>query len=70
MNRRSCRAKFPAERVAIAILAMISLGVRVCGRAHVLEIPLRQRWFVWRQRSLGGATAAKENDGDECREDG
>jgi hypothetical protein len=70
MNRRSCRAKFPAERVAIAILAMIRFRMRVRGRVHVLKIRLRQRRFVWRQRSLGGATAAKENDGDECREDG
>ena len=53
MNRRPSRMQLAAERVVIAKLAMVRLGVRVCGCANVLKIVLGQRRFVGRQGVLG-----------------
>jgi hypothetical protein len=52
MNGRPSRVQFAAERVMIAKLAMVRLGVRVCGCANVLKIVSGQRRFVRRQRML------------------
>jgi hypothetical protein len=53
-----------AERVMIAKLAMVRLGVRVCGCANVLKIVSGQRRFVRRQRMLRrpAGTEKKRNE--------
>ena len=63
-NRRPSRVQFAAERVMIAKLAMIRLGVRVRGCANVLKIVSGQRRFVRRQRMLRrpAGTEKKCND--------
>ena len=35
------RMQFAAERVVIAVFAVVGLGVRVCGCANILEIRFR-----------------------------
>ena len=57
-----------AERIVIGELAVIRLGVSVSRRADILEIPLHQRRFVFRQRRLpcrrrsSAASAQKKRD--------
>ena len=65
MNRRPSRMQLAAERVMIAKLAMVRLGVRVCGCANVLKIVPGQRRFVRRQSVLGrpAGTEKKCRDG-------
>jgi len=65
MNGRPSRVQLTAERVMIAKLAMVRLGVRVCGCANVLKIVPSQRRFVRRQRVLGrpACTEKKCSDG-------
>ena len=69
-NRRTGRMEFATERVVIAVFAMVRLRMRVRGCAHILKIRLRQRRLVSRERMLGSATTAKENNRDEGRENG
>ena len=65
------RMQFAAERVVIAVFAMVRFGMCVRGSAHLLEIRFGQWRLVWRKRVLPtGAAAAEENNGDECRENG
>jgi len=65
MNGRPSRVQFAPERVMIAKLTMIRLGVRVCGCANVLKIVPSQRRFILRQRVLGrpACTEKKCSDG-------
>ena len=70
MNRRSRRVQFAAERIAIAKLTMIRFGVRVSGRANILEFGFGQRRFVSRQRSRASGAACREKDCEERRENG
>ena len=62
--------EFSAERVVIAVFAMVGFSMRIRCGAHILEIRFRQRALVWRQRALGGSTGAEKNNGDERRENG
>ena len=48
MNRRTGCAQFAAERIMIAELAVVRLGVRIGRRADILEIRFRKWRFVWR----------------------
>ena len=70
MNRRTRGVQFSAERVVIRVLSVVRLGVRVCGRAHILKIGLRHRRFVSGQyaRSCAGRFASREKDCAERRE--
>jgi hypothetical protein len=70
MDRRVRGAQFSAERVMIAVFAMVGFCVRVCCRTDMLKIRFPQRRLVWRERVLGRATTAKEKDCDERRENG
>ena len=57
-------AKMVAERVARAIREMVVLRMRVGSRADGLEIGLRERWLVGRERSrrsdLSGAARGEK----------
>ena len=70
MDGRTCRVQFSAERVVIAVFAMVRFGMRVSCGAHILKIRLCQRALVWRKRVLGSAAGAEEYDDDKSREDG
>ena len=41
VDRRIRRVQFAAERIVIAVLAVVGLGVRVRGCANILEIRFR-----------------------------
>jgi hypothetical protein len=69
-NRWTGRVEFATERVVIAVFAMVRFGVGVCGRTDMLKIRFRQRRLVRRERVLGRATTAEENNRDEGRENG
>ena len=69
-NRWTGRVEFATERVVIAVFAMVRFGVGVCGRTDMLKIRFRQRRLVRRERVLGRATTAQENNRDEGRENG
>ena len=61
--------QFSTESVAVTVLSMVSFGVRVRSRAHVLKIRLRDRRLVLRQRRMMcSAAAGKENNGDKSRQ--
>ena len=62
--------QFAAERIVIAVFPMVGFGVRVRRGANILKTCFRQRTLVCWQRSLSGAAAAEENNGDERRENG
>ena len=70
MDGRTCRVQFSAERVVIAVFAMVRFGMRVSCGAHILKIRLCQRMLVWRQGTLGRPTTAEENNRDKGRENG
>jgi hypothetical protein len=70
MDRWTSRVEFSAERVVIAVFAMICFGVRVRCGAHVLKIGFCQRRLVWWQCSLCGAAATEKHNDDEGRENG
>ena len=59
-----------AERIVIAVLEVVGLGVRVRGCANILEIRFRQRTLIRGQRVLSGSAGAEEDKGDERRENG
>jgi hypothetical protein len=40
VNRRTRRMQFSTESIAITVLAMVSFGVRVRSRAHILKVRL------------------------------
>ena len=69
MNRRVGGVQFAAQRVVIGELAMVGFGVRVGGRAHILEVCFCQRRFVLRQGACPGrsASAKKKSADDEQR---
>ncbi len=69
-NRWTGGVEFATERVVIAVFAMVRFGVGVCGRTDMLKIRFRQRRLVRRERVLGRATTAEENNRDEGRENG
>ena len=68
VDRRTCSAQFSAESVVIAVLAMVRFGVRIRGRAHMLEVRFRQRRLVCRQWMMGCTAGGKEKKGDERRQ--
>jgi hypothetical protein len=70
MDRRTSGVEFSSERVVIAVLTMVRFGVRVRRGAHVLKIGFCKRRLVCWERVLRCATTAKENNGDERRENG
>jgi hypothetical protein len=70
MNRRTGCAQFAAERVMIAVFAMVRFSVRVGGCAHILKIRFRQWPLICRQGALGGPAGAEQDKSDECRENG
>jgi hypothetical protein len=70
MYRRTRCVQFSTERIAIAVFAVVGFGMRVRCSANVLKVRFRQGRLVCRQRSLSGAAAAEENNGDERRENG
>ena len=47
---------------------MVSFSMRVRGRAHMLEVRLRQGRLVRRQRGVTCTAGGKEKNGDECRQ--
>jgi len=67
MNRRTGRAQFAAERVVIAIFAMVRFGVRVGGCADILKIRFRKWPLIWGQGALGGPAGAEQDNSDERR---
>src|SRR5262249_42651579 len=69
VNRRTRCVQFSTESVVITVLTMVRFSVRVCSRAYLLKIRLRQRRLVRRQCGMMcGAATGKENDGDEGRQ--
>ena len=68
MDRRTCRVQFSPKGVVIAILPMVRFGVRVRGRAHMLEVRFRQGRLVRRQWMMGRTAGGKEKEGDERRQ--
>ena len=62
--------QFAAERVVIAIFAMVRFGVRVGGCLHILKIRFRKWPLILRQGALGRSTGAEQDNSDECRENG
>ena len=70
MNRRTGRAQFAAERVVIAEFAMVRFGVRVRCCPDILKIRFRKWPLILRQGALGRPAGAKQDNGDERREDG
>ena len=70
MNRGTCGVQFAAERVVIAVCAVVRFGVRVRCGAHMLKIRFRQRRLVCRKRMVRRSAGGEENKGDECRENG
>ena len=70
MDGGTSRVQFSTECIVIAIFPVVRFGVRVRCGAHILKTCFRQRTLVCWQRSLSGAAAAEENNGDERRENG
>ena len=71
MNRRAGGVQFSAQRVVIGEFAVIRLRMCISRRAHILEILLRQRRLILRQRPSGRSSAGtEEKNGDEGRQDG
>ena len=70
MNRWAGRMQFSAERVVIAKFAVIRLRMCISRCPHILEIRLRQRRLILRQRASGSSACTEEKNGDECRQDG
>ena len=67
MNRRTGCVQFAAQRIVIAVLAMVRFRVRVGGCAHILKIRFGQRPLIWRQGALGSPTGAQQDNSDERR---
>ncbi len=66
MNRRTGGVQFSAQCVVIGEFAMVGFGVRVGGRAHILEVCFCQRRFVLRQGARPGcSTSAKKKSADD-----
>jgi hypothetical protein len=53
-NRTGRGLESSTQRIVICELAVIRFRVRVSGRADILEVPLHQRRFVFRQRRRPG----------------
>jgi hypothetical protein len=70
MDRRTGRVEFATEGVVIAVFAMVRFGVGVGCRTDMLKTRFRERRLVRRERVLGCATTAEENNRDEGRENG
>jgi hypothetical protein len=62
--------QFSAERVVIAKFAVIRLRMCISCCPYILEIRLRQRRLILRQRASGSSAGAEEKNGDEGRQDG
>ena len=64
--------QFSTERIAGAVLSVVSFGMGVGGGSNVLEIRFCYWLFVSRQcaSARGCAAGTEENDCDESRENG
>ena len=73
MNSRTGRMQFTAERVARAILSVISFTMGVSRGPNILEIAFCNGRFVGRQSPIGNGcrlASTEEKDCDESRENG
>ena len=71
MNGRAGGVQFSAQGVVIGEFAVIRLRVCISRCAHVLEIRLRQRRLILRQRASSRSSAcSEEKNDDEGRQDG
>ena len=71
MNRRAGGVQFAPQCVVIGEFAVIRLRMCISRCAHILEIRLRQRRLILRQRTSGSSSAcAEEKNDDEGRQDG
>ena len=71
MNRGAGGMQFAPQRVVICEFAVIRLRMCISSCAHILEIRLRQRRLILRQRPSGRSSAGtEEKNGDEGRQDG
>ena len=66
MNRWTGGVQFSAERIVIAVFAMIRFRVRVGGRTNVLKTGFCQGPFILRQRTRARPAGTEE----ECPDDG
>ena len=60
--------QFAAERVVIAIGAMICLRMGISSRPHILKFGLRDRGFVGGQRMRAGGAGCEQKNRDKRRE--
>ena len=70
MNRRAGGVQFAPQCVVIGEFAVIRLRMCISCCAHILEIRLRQRRLILRQRTSGRSAGTEEKNGDEGRQDG